>query len=96
MKDLICIICKKRLEDSEAYEYRGMISCAEHFDQMTEKRDFERQEIIEEEKAKTEKFRGLDLSDSVIGKANKKILKRDIEIAKKESLRIKKYEGRED
>lgn len=33
------------------------------------------------------------MSDSQIGKANREILKSDIEIAKKESQRLKNYEG---
>ena len=87
-----CLICKKQLEPNEAYEYRGAISCEEHFDEVQSKRDFERQEILVEEKHKTEKFRGLDLGNSAIGKANRQILKRDIEIAQKESGRIAAYE----
>lgn len=87
-----CRVCKKQLDDSEAYEYRGVYSCEEHFDEVCELREFERQEIIKEEKLKTDKFKGLDLSNSQIGKANKELLKRDLEIAKKESNRLKRYE----
>ena len=36
-----------------------------------------------------------NLSDSQIGKANKDIFKRDIEIAKKESGRIREYERKD-
>lgn len=39
-------------------------------------------------------FKGLDLSDSVIGKANREIFKTQIEIASNESVRLNKYEGR--
>ena len=92
-----CSKCKKELDGSEAYEYRGAISCAEHFDEVTEVRNFQRQEIIEEESRKTDCFKGLDLSpDTVVGKANREILKTRIEISKKESGRLKAYEGRED
>ena len=87
-----CKKCKIELDAGDAYEYRGAISCAEHFDLVKSGRDFERQEIIEEEKNKTECFRGLDLSDSKIGKANREILKARIEIASKESGRLKSYE----
>ena len=87
-----CRICKKSLEERDIYEYRGVFSCAEHFDEVCEQREKQRREIIEEETSKTEVFRGLDLSDSKIGKANKEILKSRIEIASKESQRIKDYE----
>ena len=72
-----------------------MFSCSDHFEEMCEKRNFQRQEIIYEESRKTDKFRGLDFSDSVIGKANKEILKSQLEVATKESGRLKDYEKRE-
>ena len=53
-----------------------------------------RNEIIAEESAKTECFRGEDLGDSAMGKANRKLLARQIEIAGKESDMLKAYEGR--
>ena len=89
-----CPVCGKIITPDETYEYRGAYSCADCFDVMTEKRKFERQKVIEEQRVKTDKFDGLDLSDSKIGKANKEILKVDIEIAKKEGGRIKEYEKR--
>jgi len=92
MKDT-CNICNEEFDLSKLYEYRGAIACEKCFDIAKKQTDFERQEIIEESKHKTERFRGLDLTNSKIGKANRKILKADIEIAKKESLRRKKYEG---
>jgi len=88
----ICRKCKKQLESHETYEYRGAFSCAEHFDEVIEMRDFERNEIIQEEHNKTKVFEGLDLTDSAIGNANKKLLKPNIEIASKESQRLKNYE----
>jgi len=91
-----CQKCKIELDDSDAYEYRGAFSCADHFDEVIESRDFQRQEIIEEESRKTDCFRGLDLGDNPIGKANREILKSRIEIASKESGRLKDYEGRKD
>ena len=80
-------------EKHQIFEYRWALACWECFDKLQEKRDFERQEIIEEENHKTEVFKWLDMWDSIIGKANRKILKRNIEIASKESLRIKSYEN---
>lgn len=89
-----CSKCKKELESCDTYEYRGAYSCEECFDDVIESRDFQRQEIIHEESAKTDKFKSLDLGDSVIGKANREVLKVQIEIASKESGRLKEYEGR--
>lgn len=94
MKEYTCSKCHKELDSSEAYEYRGAVSCEEHFDEVCESRDFQRQEIIAEESGKTDKFKGLDLGDNVIGKANREILKGSIEIASKESGRLKEYENR--
>lgn len=94
MKKYTCSKCHEEIDDTEAYEYRGAVACVECFDSVIESRDFQRQEIITEESAKTDKFKGLDLSDSVIGKANRKLLKRSIEIASKESGRLKEYENR--
>jgi hypothetical protein len=31
-----CLVCQTTLEAWEAYEYRGSIGCAEHFDQVQE------------------------------------------------------------
>lgn len=42
-----CAICGEELSDSEAYEYRGVISCAEHHEEMIEKRDRQRQNVME-------------------------------------------------
>ena len=90
-----CGKCKKQIEPNETYEYRGAFSCSEHFDEVIKDRDYQRSEIMAEENAKTAKFAGLDLSgDTVIGKANRDILRADIEIASKESARLKDYEGR--
>ncbi|WP_062564196.1 hypothetical protein [Pseudoalteromonas shioyasakiensis] len=90
----ICSKCKKTLESHEAYEYRGAIACEDHFDEVIEMRDFERNEIIQDEHNKTKTFKGLDISSSEIGKANRKLLKPHIEIASKESQRLREYEGR--
>ncbi|MCG9708255.1 hypothetical protein L1D46_05505 [Pseudoalteromonas sp. Isolate3] len=92
MSNYTCQKCKAKLKANEAYEYRGAFACAEHFDEVIEMRDFERNQIAEEEHNKTKVFEGLDLTDSSIGKANRKLLKRHIEIAGKESQRLKTYE----
>jgi recombinational DNA repair protein (RecF pathway) len=89
-----CAECKKELDEYDAYEYRGAIACAEHLDSVTASRDSQRNEIIAEEDAKTRKLKGLDFGDNVIGKANKDLLKREIEISGKESGRLRDYEGR--
>lgn len=87
-----CSICKEEFEYGEMYEYRGAISCEACFDELEKVRNFERAEIIEESRHKTDRFKGLDLSDSTIGKANKRILAAEIEIAQIESERLKAYE----
>ena len=87
-----CTKCGKSLEEWETYEYRGVYSCEECFDDVCGNRDKEREEIIKEEDNKTKVFKGLDLSDSIIGKANKDILKRNIEISSKESTKLYNYE----
>ena len=76
------------------YEYRGAISCELCFDTSIIKRDYERAEVIEEHRHKTDMFKGLDIAgDNSIGRGNREILKRQIEISKKESIRTKSYEG---
>lgn len=87
-----CAICKQYFDGYETYEYRGAFACEKHFDEMTKDRDRQRQEIIEEESAKTEVFRGLDMGDSKIGKHNRELLKRHREVARNESPRLRRYE----
>lgn len=94
MSNYTCQKCKVKLKANEAYEYRGVFACEDHFDEVIEMRDFERSQIIKEEHNKTKVFKGLDLTGSTIGKANKKLLKPNIEIASRESQRLKIYEGR--
>ncbi|HEY7864803.1 MAG TPA: hypothetical protein VIC51_02230 [Psychromonas sp.] len=94
MSNYTCLKCKAKLRANEAYEYRGAFACEAHFDEVIEMRDFERNQIIKEEHDKTQAFKGLDLSDSAIGRANKQLLKQKIEIAGNESQRLKNYEGR--
>ena len=95
MEELVnCPLCGREEEYGQMYEYRGAIACVDCIDKAREQRDVERAEVIEEQKHKTDRFKALDLSDSTIGKANKQILKADIEVAKKEGKRIRNYEGR--
>lgn len=89
-----CPLCGREEEYGQMYEYRGALACCDCIEEAREKRDAERAEVIAEQNHKTEKFKGLDLSDSTIGKANRQILKTDIEVAKKEGKRIRNYEGR--
>jgi recombinational DNA repair protein (RecF pathway) len=89
-----CQKCKKELEASDTYEYRGAYSCSEHFEEVQASRNFERQEIMTEEAHKLKPLEGLSFGDSVVGRANREIMKPQLEIARKESGRIKVYEGR--
>lgn len=80
--------------EPNVYEYRGAYACEDCFEDVIKMRDSERNQVITEEHNKTKVFKGLDMSDSIIGKANNKLLKRHKEIASKESIRLRKYEGR--
>ncbi len=42
-----CAICGGYFNDSDTYEYRGVMACQEHFDELIEKRDYQRQQIME-------------------------------------------------
>ena len=42
-----CAICDEELTDSETYEYRGVYSCAKHHDELVEKRDEQRERVME-------------------------------------------------
>ena len=87
-----CGICKESFSDSDTYEYRGFFFCHEHFDEGIKKVDWRRSEIMQANNAKLSSLAGLDLKpDSVIGKANRELLKAKIEIAGKESGREKDY-----
>ena len=87
-----CSKCKATISPCEAYEYRGATACEKCFDDVVVMRDFQRNEIITEEALKTEKLKGFDIGDSAIGRANREILAQQIEIASKESSRLKAYE----
>ena len=93
-----CSLCKKSFSnwdnENQMFEYRWALWCEKCIEEVREKRDFERQEVIAEENHKTKVFKWLDMWDSPIWKANRQILKRNIEIAKKEWGRIKAYENK--
>ena len=91
-----CSKCNKALDEYSAYEYRGAFACEEHFEDVVEARDTQRRDIINEEDNKTKVFKGLDLTDSAIGKENRKLLSRHIEIASKESAKLRDYERPEE
>lgn len=40
-----CQICGEYFDDSNTYEYRGFMSCAEHFDELQEKVDYKRGQV---------------------------------------------------
>lgn len=85
MEDMYeCCICKNRFDGSDTYEYRGFFSCSEDHEKMIVAVDGKRTELIENASKRTKAFKGLDLSDSTIGKANKNLLKTHIELAEKE------------
>ena len=93
----ICKLCGRTLSGYECYEYRGAYACADHFDQVCKLRDKERDEITGAERLKTAPFEGLDLSSgNPIGRANRKILARHLDVVQKESLKIHRYERGED
>lgn len=91
-----CAECGERIPDSHASEYRGRIWCeGKHdFDEQVAKRDFERQEVIEEvEKSVRSQADGewvnggyKTMKAGADGKPITKI---------KEPYRLRKYEGRE-
>ena len=89
-----CKKCNCELDDQEAYEYRGVFSCDEHFDEVIEMRNRERNEIMKAEDNKTKKLKGLDFGDNAIGRENKRLMSRHLEIASKESQQLRDYEVR--
>ena len=80
--------------EPNVYEYRGAYACEECFDDVIAMRDSERNRVMSIEHNKTKVFKGLDMTDSVIGKANNELLKRHKEVASKESNQLKAYENR--
>lgn len=86
-----CSVCKKEQPVGKMYEYRRVLACEGCIEEARKNRDHERAEVIEDNRNRTECFRGLDLGDSSIGKANRQILKQQREVAGKESGREKSY-----
>ena len=43
----VCPICKEEFYEGEMYEYRGALACERDFNEVTKKRDEQRQQIIE-------------------------------------------------
>ncbi|MGF7419838.1 hypothetical protein [Providencia rettgeri] len=87
-----CSLCKKELEDNEAYEYRGFISCGDHFDEVIERVDRKRQDIITRHDSMSRPLKGLDIRpNNPIGKANRELLKGSIEVSGKETYLEKEY-----
>jgi hypothetical protein len=70
------------------------MACVKCISEVAESRERERQEIISEENSKTKFSKGLDFGDSAIGIGNRELFKRNIEIASKESGRLRAYENR--
>lgn len=91
-----CSVCGKERPVGEFYEYRGAIACEKCFEECKENREKDRQEVIEINRHKTECFKGIDTSNNTtLGKANRELLKKQIDIAKKEDGITKRYEGRD-
>ena len=87
-----CSLCKKEIDEYQAYEYRGFISCGEHFDKVIARVDRKRQEIISRYDSMSRPLKELDIrSDNPIGKANRELLKGSIEVCSKETLLEKDY-----
>lgn len=89
-----CSKCKIEIDSYDTYEYRGALSCYNCFEDVIEGRDRERNELIEREDSKLNRTKGLDLTDSVIGKANRVLMKNALEVSSRESYQMKQYEGR--
>lgn len=87
-----CCLCKKELDDYSGYEYRGFHSCEEYFDEVCDRVDRKRQEIISRHDSVSIPLKGLDIRpDNPIGKANRELLKGSIEVSGKETYLEKKY-----
>lgn len=89
-----CYQCKKQLiDDSDTYEYRGILAHEKCFDEAIKKRDFERQEAMTETEASVR-----SQADGEWQNGGYKTMKTDASgrpITKiKEPQRLKAYEGR--
>jgi len=47
MEENKCEICKEMFDDSDTYEYRGFLSCGEHFDELQVRVDDKRELVME-------------------------------------------------
>jgi len=90
-----CAYCKGVFLGLEVMEYRGKVACAscDASETLVEDRERERREIIQREDMKT-KGLNINLSNDVIGRHNRKLLAAKLEVASKESIQLKEYEGR--
>jgi len=52
-----CQICGKLFNDSDTYEYRGFLSCSEHFKELEEKVNYKRSQVMETVEATTKSQR---------------------------------------
>lgn len=88
-----CSVCGEELADSETYEYRGAFACAKHHEESIKKRDFERQEVMDETEHTVR-----SQADGEWHNGGYKTMKTDTggrPITKvKEPARLKAYEGR--
>lgn len=89
-----CDVCKEVIPEYEAYSYRNGVSCEICFDKLKNRVDYERKQIINEEDKKRKNLKGLDFGENPVGKENRKLLKTQLEIASKETNRLKIYENR--
>lgn len=88
-----CKGCKKEISESETYEYRGVFSCEDCHESVINDRNYERNQIIQEEDNKAKRYKHLDIDpNSIIGKANREIFAKELEISSKESQRLFNYE----
>ena len=89
-----CYKCGEELADNECYEYRGAFSCSEHLEEVSEAREIERKEVMQEMEASVKSQMGGQWMSG-----GYKTMKADPHTGKpigkvKESLRIQQYEGR--
>ena len=94
MKKEYCYLCKEKLiDDSDTYEYREIFAHEKCFDEAIKKRDFERQEVMQETEHTVR-----SQADGEWHTGGYKTMKTDAggrPITKvKEPMRLKEYEGR--
>ena len=85
MSEYKCCRCKAGLDGYSAYEYRGFVSCEEHFNEVIALVDAKRSDLIGREQSRLAPLKGMDIHpDSPVGQANRSILRASIEIASTE------------